>query len=101
MGFTPPRGQTMLKVGIKRNDLFAARSVQALDTQIETVVTMEGRQLFAAVMEQIGEKCVQSMTPTTTEVGDWNIQLRTQSHLARVLHYRGTYDPNNFPCLCV
>jgi carbamoyl-phosphate synthase/aspartate carbamoyltransferase len=81
MGFAPPRGQTMLKIGSKRNDLFATLSVQAFGTQIETIDTMEGRQLFAAVMEQIGEKCVQSMTPTTTEVGDWNIQLRTQSHL--------------------
>jgi len=91
----------MLKVGSKRNDLFATLSVQALDTQIETIVTMEGRQLFAAVMEQIGKKCVQSMTATTTEVGDWNLQLHTQSLLARVLHYRGMYDPNYFPCSCL
>lgn len=31
----------MLKVGIKLNDLFAALSVQALGTQIETIATME------------------------------------------------------------
>jgi hypothetical protein len=43
MGFTPPRGQTMLKIGIKLNDLFATLSVQAFGTQIETIVTMEGR----------------------------------------------------------
>jgi hypothetical protein len=37
---------------------------------------MEDKQLFVVVMEQIGEKCVQSVTATTTttEVGDWNVQ---------------------------
>jgi carbamoylphosphate synthase large subunit len=64
----------MLKVGIKLNDSLATLSVQTLDTQIETIITMEDKQLFAVVMEQIGEKCVQSVTATTTEVGDCNIQ---------------------------
>jgi hypothetical protein len=35
---------------------------------------MKDRQLFAVVMEQMGGKCAQSVTATTTEVGDWNIQ---------------------------
>ena len=84
----------MLKVGINLSDLFATLSVWALCTQIEAIVTMENRQLFAVVMKQIGETCVQS--------DDRSLRLehtvRTQSHLARVLHYRGTYDPNYFPC---
>jgi len=94
MGFTSPGGHTMLKVGINLNDLFATLSVWALCSQMETIVTMEDRQLFAVVMEQIDEKCVQS--------NDRSLRLEhtvhTQSHLARVLHYRGTYDPNYFPC---
>jgi carbamoylphosphate synthase large subunit len=57
MGFTPPGGQTMLTVGIKLNEVFATLSVQALGNQIETIITMEDRQLFAGVMEQIGVKC--------------------------------------------
>jgi hypothetical protein len=43
MGFTPPGGQTKLKVGIKLNDLFATLSVLVLGTQIETIVTKEDR----------------------------------------------------------
>ncbi|KAF8495961.1 hypothetical protein F5888DRAFT_1804520 [Russula emetica] len=39
--------------------IFATPSVQALGTQIETIVTMEDMQLFAMVMEQIGIKCVE------------------------------------------
>src|SRR6266852_2721199 len=46
---------------------------------------------FVVLMERIGEKCVQSVTATMTEVGDWNT-VRTQSHLARVPHCRGTYE---------
>ena len=44
--------------------------MQALGTQIETIVTTEDKQPFALVMEQIGEKCVQSVIATTTEIGD-------------------------------
>ncbi|KAH9966310.1 hypothetical protein BJV74DRAFT_869500, partial [Russula compacta] len=47
-------GQTALNVGIKLKDDFAALGVQ-------------DRQLFAAAMEEIGEKCAQSATATTTD----------------------------------
>ena len=59
----------MLEVDIKLDYVFATLGAQAPGTQIETIV----RQLFAVVMEHISEKCVQSVTATTTEAGDWNI----------------------------
>ena len=60
-------GQTALNVGIKLKDEFAGLGVQVLGTPIETIITTEDRQLFAAAMEKIGEKCAQSATATTTD----------------------------------
>ncbi|KAI0300690.1 carbamoyl-phosphate synth [Multifurca ochricompacta] len=60
-------GQTALNVGIKLKDEFAALGVQVLGTPIETIIATEDRQLFATAMEQIGEKCAQSATATTTD----------------------------------
>ena len=60
-------GQTALNVGIKLKDEFAALGVHVLGTPIETIIATEDRQLFAAAMEQIGEKCAQSASATTTE----------------------------------
>lgn len=60
-------GQTALNVGIKLKDEFAALGVRVLGTPIETIIATEDRQLFAAAMEQIGEKCAQSASATTTD----------------------------------
>jgi len=60
-------GQTALNVGIKLKDEFAGLGVQVLGTPIETIITTEDRQLFAAAMEGIGEKCAQSATATTID----------------------------------
>jgi hypothetical protein len=62
-------GQTVLdvNVGIKLKDEFAALGVQVLGTLIETVIALEDRQLFAAAMEQIDEKCTHSVSATTTD----------------------------------
>lgn len=60
-------GQTALNVGIKLKDEFAALGVRVLGTPIETIIATEDRQLFAAAMEQIGEKCAQSASATTSE----------------------------------
>ena len=60
-------GQTALNVGIKLKDEFAGLGVRVLGTPIETIITTEDRQLFAAAMEEIGEKCAQSASATTTE----------------------------------
>src|SRR6266850_1524572 len=60
-------GQTALNVGIKLKDEFAALGVKVLGTPIETIIATEDRQLFAAAMEQIGEKCAQSASATTTD----------------------------------
>jgi carbamoyl-phosphate synthase/aspartate carbamoyltransferase len=60
-------GQTALNVGIKLKDEFAGLGVQVLGTPIETIITTEDRQLFAAAMEEIGEKCAQSATATITD----------------------------------
>ncbi|KAG1744993.1 uncharacterized protein EDB91DRAFT_1122034 [Suillus paluster] len=60
-------GQTALNVGIKLKDEFAALGVQVLGTPIETIITTEDRQLFAQAMEDIGERCAQSSTATTSD----------------------------------
>ena len=60
-------GQTALNVGIKLKDEFAALGVRVLGTPIETIIATEDRQLFAAAMEQIGEKCAQSASATTPD----------------------------------
>ena len=60
-------GQTALNVGIKLKDEFAALGVRVLGTPIETIIATEDRQLFAAAMEEIGEKCAQSASATTTD----------------------------------
>jgi carbamoyl-phosphate synthase/aspartate carbamoyltransferase len=60
-------GQTALNVGIKLKDEFAGLGVQVLGTPIETIISTEDRQLFAAAMEEIGEKCAQSATATTPD----------------------------------
>ena len=60
-------GQTALNVGIKLKDEFAALGVRVLGTPIETIIATEDRQLFAAAMEQIGEKCAQSASATTSD----------------------------------
>lgn len=60
-------GQTALNVGIKLKDEFAALGVRVLGTPIETIIATEDRQLFAAAMEEIGEKCAQSASATTID----------------------------------
>ncbi|TFY63266.1 hypothetical protein EVG20_g6387 [Dentipellis fragilis] len=60
-------GQTALNVGVKLKDEFESLGVQVLGTPIETIITTEDRQMFAAAMEEIGEKCAQSDTATTQE----------------------------------
>jgi carbamoyl-phosphate synthase/aspartate carbamoyltransferase len=60
-------GQTALNVGIKLKDEFVALGVRVLGTPIETIIATEDRQLFAAAMEQIGEKCAQSASATTID----------------------------------
>ncbi|CAA7267824.1 unnamed protein product [Cyclocybe aegerita] len=59
-------GQTALNVGIKLKDEFEELGVKVLGTPIDTVITTEDRQLFAAAMEEIGEKCAESLTATNT-----------------------------------
>jgi carbamoyl-phosphate synthase/aspartate carbamoyltransferase len=58
-------GQTALNVGIKLKDEFEELGVQVLGTPVETIITTEDRQLFAAAMADIGEKCAESHTATT------------------------------------
>lgn len=60
-------GQTALNVGIKLKDEFASLGVQVLGTPIDTIITTEDRQMFAAAMEEIGEKCAKSQTATTVD----------------------------------
>ncbi|KAJ3516598.1 hypothetical protein NLJ89_g1020 [Agrocybe chaxingu] len=57
-------GQTALNVGIKLKDEFEDLGVKVLGTPIDTIITTEDRQLFAAAMEEIGEKCAESLTAT-------------------------------------
>jgi carbamoyl-phosphate synthase/aspartate carbamoyltransferase len=52
-------------VGVKLKDEFEELGVQVLGTPIQTIITTEDRQLFAAAMEEIGEKCAESQTATT------------------------------------
>jgi carbamoyl-phosphate synthase / aspartate carbamoyltransferase len=60
-------GQTALNVGIKLKDEFEELGVQVLGTPIQTIITTEDRQLFAAAMEEIGEKCAESCTATNPD----------------------------------
>ena len=60
-------GQTALNVGIKLKDEFEGLGCRVLGTPIETVIMTEDRQLFASAMAEIGERCAQSSTATTTE----------------------------------
>lgn len=60
-------GQTALNVGIKLKDEFEELGVQVLGTPIQTIITTEDRQLFAAAMEEIGEKCAESSTATNPD----------------------------------
>ncbi|KAJ7207910.1 hypothetical protein GGX14DRAFT_634388 [Mycena pura] len=60
-------GQTALNVGIKLKDEFEALGVKVLGTPIQTIITTEDRQLFAAAMAEIGEKCAESSTATNQE----------------------------------
>ncbi|KAI0028404.1 hypothetical protein K488DRAFT_80690 [Vararia minispora EC-137] len=60
-------GQTALNVGVKLKDAFAALGVRVLGTPIETIITTEDRHLFAAAMEEIGERCAESATATTPD----------------------------------
>jgi len=60
-------GQTALNVGIRLKDEFEELGVQVLGTPIQTIITTEDRQLFAAAMEEIGEKCAESCTATNAD----------------------------------
>ncbi|KAL1711949.1 hypothetical protein EV715DRAFT_268225 [Schizophyllum commune] len=51
--------QIALNVGIKLKDEFEEWDVQALGTQVNTII-MAGQQLFADTMAEIGEKCAES-----------------------------------------
>ena len=53
-------GQTALSVGIALKDEFEGLGVKVLGTQIDTVITTEDRELFAAAMLEINEKCARS-----------------------------------------
>lgn len=53
-------GQTALQVGIAMKDEFASLGVQVLGTPIETIITTEDRELFAAAMAEINEKVAMS-----------------------------------------
>lgn len=59
-------GQTALNVGVKLKDEFEELGVHVLGTPIQTIITTEDRRLFAAAMEEIGERCAESRTATTT-----------------------------------
>ncbi|TDL24366.1 carbamoyl-phosphate synth [Rickenella mellea] len=60
-------GQTALNVGIKLKDEFASLGCRVLGTAIDTIIATEDRQLFASAMAEIGEKCAQSATATTSD----------------------------------
>ncbi|RDX50766.1 carbamoyl-phosphate synthase [Lentinus brumalis] len=60
-------GQTALNVGIKLKDEFESLGCKVLGTPIDTIIMTEDRQLFASAMEEIGERCAESSTATTTE----------------------------------
>ncbi|KAL1942304.1 hypothetical protein VTO73DRAFT_6368 [Trametes versicolor] len=60
-------GQTALNVGIKLKDEFESLGCKVLGTPIDTIIMTEDRQMFATAMEEIGERCAQSNTATTTE----------------------------------
>lgn len=60
-------GQTALNVGIKLKDEFDSLGCKVLGTAIDTIITTEDRQLFAAAMAEIGEKCAMSATATTAD----------------------------------
>ncbi|KAI0357085.1 carbamoyl-phosphate synth [Trametes cingulata] len=60
-------GQTALNVGIKLKDEFEGLGCRVLGTPIDTIIMTEDRQLFASAMAEIGERCAQSSTATTTE----------------------------------
>ncbi|RPD55775.1 hypothetical protein L227DRAFT_566493 [Lentinus tigrinus ALCF2SS1-6] len=60
-------GQTALNVGIKLKDEFESLGCKVLGTPIDTIIMTEDRQLFASAMAEIGERCAQSSTATTTE----------------------------------
>ncbi|KAJ2553527.1 Carbamoyl-phosphate synthase [Coemansia sp. RSA 1933] len=53
-------GQTALNIGVQLRDEFAGLGVQVLGTPIETIMLTEDRELFAAAMAEIGEKCAKS-----------------------------------------
>lgn len=60
-------GQTALSVGIALKDEFEGLGVKVLGTPIETVITTEDRELFAAAMDDINEKCARSEACSTVE----------------------------------
>ncbi|OSD00398.1 carbamoyl-phosphate synth [Trametes coccinea BRFM310] len=60
-------GQTALNVGIKLKDEFESLGCKVLGTPIDTIIMTEDRELFASAMAEIGERCAQSSTATTTE----------------------------------
>ncbi|RKP02327.1 hypothetical protein CXG81DRAFT_10883 [Caulochytrium protostelioides] len=60
-------GQTALNVGIKMRDEFEALGVRVLGTPISTIEMTEDRELFAAQMAQIGERCAQSASAVNWE----------------------------------
>ncbi|KAJ2851328.1 Carbamoyl-phosphate synthase [Coemansia brasiliensis] len=60
-------GQTALNIGVKLKDEFAGLNVQVLGTPIETIMLTEDRELFAASMAEIGEKCAKSHAASSIE----------------------------------
>ncbi|MBW0471021.1 hypothetical protein O181_010736 [Austropuccinia psidii MF-1] len=58
-------GQTALSVGIAMADEFEGLGVKVLGTPISTIVTTEDRELFAAAVSAIGEKCAVSASATS------------------------------------
>lgn len=60
-------GQTALNVGIALKDEFEGLGVQVLGTPVETVITTEDREMFAAAMDEIGESCAKSAACNTIE----------------------------------
>lgn len=60
-------GQTALQVGIAMKDEFEQLGVKVLGTPIDTVITTEDRELFAAAMAEIDEKVAVSFAASNWE----------------------------------
>ncbi|GCE97483.1 carbamoyl-phosphate synthase [Zygosaccharomyces mellis] len=60
-------GQTALSVGIEMKDEFETLGVKVLGTPIDTIITTEDREKFAAAIDEINEKCAKSRAASSLE----------------------------------